>query len=98
MKNTKDTKIRLFVASYVGMTLTISATIYGLYELRTTDKDNGTITSYVTFDEAYKTINECLDEMDDGECDISWERDYFKQMYYEYVWDIHTYDYEYQEI
>jgi len=98
MKNTKDTKIRLFVASYVGMTLTISATIYGLYELRTTDADNGTITSYVTSDEAYRTISECIDEEDDGECSISWERDYFKTMYYSYVWDVHSWDDAYQEI
>lgn len=92
-------KIKLFSAQYEEMNLTISATEYGLFELKTCDAENGVIKTYVTFDEAYSQINECLDEADDSECQVTWHRDYFKVKYYEYMWDIHaSYDYEYAEI
>ena len=94
----KNEKIRLFVATYFGLTLTISSTTYGLFEIKTVDAIDGVKRSFNTTEEVYRTISECLDEEDDGECSVSWERDYFKTMYYSYVWDIHAYDYEYAEI
>lgn len=91
-------KIKLFSAQYEEMNLTISATEYGLFELKTCDANNGVIKTFVTFDEAMRTISECLDEADDEECQVFWHRDYFKVKYYEYVWDVHAWDTQYQEI